>query len=796
MLYSASSVIVGTVGFRGDYATGYRAAGMALAAGLARERGIETARVQYEFALLSSHWFNPLSEDVAYARAAFDGVVRGDDLEIGCFTFFATQPALLDTCAQLAETDAEPAAALGFARKTGNRHAEQCYLSFRQLVRALQGATVAWGSFDDAEFDEPKHAVTIRNSAMAQCYFHIYRALSAALFDDEAALICHAPAGVALTAHIACFYPTVLANLLHSLALIALIRAASDGERPPLLATLADNQDWLRARAADAPMHFGHLHDLVDAERLDALGQPWEALERFEQAMRKSQAYQRPWHHALSTERAGRFHLRHGQEYAGRALLARAYDLYLDWGAAGKARAMYAELPFLGALPVRHTGDSQGDALDHEALRHASPALAFETSLPRLVERFLALVGQLSGATDAWLLVMDETGGWCLEGGIRGAETLGRMSLAAAQDGGLVAASVLRLGLSTQLPLVSDDAVIDSRFQGDPHFAGLALCSLLAVPVIAQGRVSAFLALANRLLRAAFTSARVETVSMLCGQLAVSIENVRLGHHKEAAALARRQAVTDRLTGMANRLGFEQRLRDFADRCDRDPRDAFVLILIDFGDFKRVNHVFGWAAGDAILKDTTGRLAAHLKSSVLLARLEADRFALVVSMLQRGPEARHLAERILRALSKLYFVAGTPMTLSVSLGITAYPADARGDLSVLLLDADLALAQVKAGGSNGLYFFDPVLAAAADRRHRLESDLRQAIARGQLVLFFQPIVDLREGRLAGAEALIRRRHPERGLVLPDEFIPLADESGLIDEIGRWVLEAAGGQLAH
>lgn len=269
--------------------------------------------------------------------------------------------------------------------------------------------------------------------------------------------------------------------------------------------------------------------------------------------------------------------------------------------------------------------------------------------------------------------------------------------------------------------------------------------------------------------------------------------------HKEAEASARRLAVTDGLTGLANRLGLEQRLRELMQACELGQYGGFGLMLVDFDDFKRINEGFGFSAGDELLKEATQRLSACVKSSDVLARLGADQFALALPNLTRGLEvgqvAERVAERVLQALRQHYFIAGSPLRLRVSIGIAIYPQDAARDIPSLLLHAELALAHVKAEGGDAMHFFDPVLAAEAERRRHLEKDLRQAIREEQFVLFYQPIIDLRENRLVGAEALIRWRHPERGLVAPDSFIPLAEETGLINDIGLWALEVAGARLA-
>lgn len=265
--------------------------------------------------------------------------------------------------------------------------------------------------------------------------------------------------------------------------------------------------------------------------------------------------------------------------------------------------------------------------------------------------------------------------------------------------------------------------------------------------------------------------------------------------HKAAEESALRLAVTDRLTGVANRLGLEQRLHELVLAYGLNQIAGFALVLIDFDDFRRVNEGFGLPAGDEILAEATRRLCACVKGSDVVARLGADQFALGLSNVKRGLEAERVAQRVLESLRQHYFLAGSPLKLSVSLGIAIYPQDAGPDLPGLLQHAELALSSAKSAGGNGFHFFDPLLAIAARQRRQLENDLRQAIREEQFVLYYQPIVDLVEARLVGAEVLIRWRHPERGLVAPDDFIPLAEETGLINEIGLWVLEVAGWQLA-
>lgn len=263
---------------------------------------------------------------------------------------------------------------------------------------------------------------------------------------------------------------------------------------------------------------------------------------------------------------------------------------------------------------------------------------------------------------------------------------------------------------------------------------------------------------------------------------------------KEAEASAKRLAVTDPLTGLTNRLGLEARLHALVKDYTFTQSGGFILMLVDLDEFKRINEGLGRPAGDQILKVTTARLSHCVKSNDTLARLAADTFGIILQNVILGEDADKVASRILQALRQNHFIAGSPIRLHASIGITLFPHDGT-DVPTLLRHAELALDNAKAAGGNTAIFFDPILAEVAEQRRHLENDLRLALRNGDFRLYLQPIVDLRGNCLAGAEALIRWQHPTRGLVPPDDFIPIAEQTGLINDIGLWVLDAACAQLA-
>lgn len=266
-----------------------------------------------------------------------------------------------------------------------------------------------------------------------------------------------------------------------------------------------------------------------------------------------------------------------------------------------------------------------------------------------------------------------------------------------------------------------------------------------------------------------------------------------VSHLKESEVSARQLAVTDPLTGVANRQGLEARLNALVkDHCASNT-GGFALLLVNLDDFRRINEGMGLPAGDSLLQTISKRLSAGLKGDDTLARLAADNFSIVLNHITERDVAEQIVGRIMQTICQVCLVDGSPVTLHASIGITLFPKDG-ADVPTLLRQAELAMDSAKSAGGDTHVFFDSTLTEAAEYRRHMESDLRNAILRDEFVLFYQPVIDLRAQRLSGAEALIRWRHPTRGMISPDNFIPLAEKTGLIIDIGLFVVNAACQQL--
>jgi diguanylate cyclase (GGDEF)-like protein/PAS domain S-box-containing protein len=249
----------------------------------------------------------------------------------------------------------------------------------------------------------------------------------------------------------------------------------------------------------------------------------------------------------------------------------------------------------------------------------------------------------------------------------------------------------------------------------------------------------------------------------------------------------------DALTGLPNRSLFRERLEQSIHRAARHGVQI-ALLFLDLDRFKIVNDTLGHPVGDVLLKQVATRLSGGVRASDTLARLGGDEFVVIFEDVRGPNEAAAMARRLLDLFTPPFDVAGRELFLRLSIGISLYPLDGP-DTDTLIRHADIAMYRAKATGRNDISFFEPAMSEGAAERLRLEQELRFGLAHEELFLEYQPQVGLRDGKLRGAEALCRWRHPRLGVLAPAQFLPLAEEIGLIDQLDVWVLEHACAQLA-
>ncbi|KAA3650872.1 MAG: EAL domain-containing protein [Proteobacteria bacterium] len=266
----------------------------------------------------------------------------------------------------------------------------------------------------------------------------------------------------------------------------------------------------------------------------------------------------------------------------------------------------------------------------------------------------------------------------------------------------------------------------------------------------------------------------------------VSIADI--SERKRTEQRLRQLAEYDALTGLPNRILLLDRLGGAIEQARRHSTHLAVL-FIDLDRFKNINDSLGHAVGDGLLRQVAARLGAVVRGSDTVSRLGGDEFVVLLPELDTAARAGAVASKILKALATPYDVDGHELSITPSIGITVFPED--GDNRDLLLkNADAAMYHAKENGRNSYQFFTEDLNDRAQTRLALENELRRALSRHEFSLHFQPQFDLASGRLVGAEALLRWQHPERGMVPPDQFIPIAEETGLIIPLGTWILRQA------
>jgi diguanylate cyclase (GGDEF)-like protein/PAS domain S-box-containing protein len=246
------------------------------------------------------------------------------------------------------------------------------------------------------------------------------------------------------------------------------------------------------------------------------------------------------------------------------------------------------------------------------------------------------------------------------------------------------------------------------------------------------------------------------------------------------------QAFHDPVTGLANRALFGERVRHAATIARREQR-GMAVIFLDLDEFKVVNDSLGHAAGDAVLVAVAKRLEAASRSADTPARFGGDEFAVLLEDIETAQEAADVAERILAALREPLEIEHKVLVAGASLGISVCEPGDVADAEALVRNADAAMYIAKRDGRGGYRLFEPAMHEGVLARLELKADLQHAIAHDEFELHYQPIVSLRDGTIRGVEALLRWRHPTRGMVGPDQFIPLTEETGMIVELGRWVL---------
>jgi len=335
------------------------------------------------------------------------------------------------------------------------------------------------------------------------------------------------------------------------------------------------------------------------------------------------------------------------------------------------------------------------------------------------------------------------------------------------------------------------------------HYTGMAAASFpqgtvcLSAGALAGNSLATLVTLSSIVLLALtlFTSTLDARMQGKTARLALSLQDTNAQLQTANAALQQR-AFLDPLTGLPNRLLFEDRLNHALQRNQRldeqHHAEKIAVLFVDIDGFKPVNDSFGHAAGDLVLKEMAQRLQATARESDTVARLGGDEFVLLMEDLGDLADAVMLARRVVEVLAQPAEIAERQVRVSGSVGIVVYPD--HGHKDKLVINADAAMYAAKRAGGNTYALFEAHMDAGALEQLSLQNDLRHAIEQGQLQLHYQPKIDGKSAKIRGVEALLRWKHPERGMVSPMVFIPIAERFGLINSLGNWVIDEACRQM--
>ncbi len=787
------------------------------------------------------HWKEHPREGLASLKLAVVSGLETGDLEFAAYAIYIYCYHSYLSGRELTELEQELAIAIKSVSQLNQATALDLVKLYRQIILNLLGKNQYSDLLIGDNYHEDKilPKLIAANNLTALAHLYCNKLILSYLFGQYSVAVNYAEktklylAGVQATLIFPLFY------FYDSLARLAIYEDNCNYKQRDLLQKVKNNQKKMQRWADHAPMNYLHKFYLVEAEKFRILGKNILAMENYDRAVQLAKFNQYTNEHALAQELAAKFYLTLAKSTIAQLYLTKAYYSYARWGAQAKVEHLRQQYPQLLNSAINRTLNSAAQSdngeitttktslnnLDIKTIIKTAQAISKEVKIDKLLTTLMKLSTENSGANKGALILFDrqKQKKVLVEVDIVEQEPqvkINRCSINNFKKN--LPTSIINYVKITSKSVVLDRATNDSTFVADPYIINHKPQSILCMPILNQNNLLGILYLENKLTQSVFTQERLEILKILCSQAVISLENANLylnlrrssiREKNKANQLAKslkqlqasqqellqvqqkleHDAFHDSLTGLPNRACLLKLLEKSINLAARHPNYLYAFMFLDLDRFKVINDSLGHLVGDELLKQVAARLRLCLRATDTVSRLGGDEFAILLEEIIDVEEVKAIAERIQEQFAQPFNLNGREVYAGTSIGITFSHFNYQNPED-LMRDADAAMYEAKSQGKGRYLVFEPSMQTNVMASLKLENALRQAISRNELCLYYQPIISATKGILIGFEALIRWNHPTKGLMLPAEFIPKAEETGLIDNIGWWVITAACEQL--